>query len=208
MRDLSVQPGADVSDLVNFPKGTVKDTVGAVDGTDWTEAVTGDGIQFFQKLAIDAGITENGLPDSVGNGYQLIDALVDKISRNGVKRKSSTTLANSSFTTTELDLVTFIFDVSSNFDDILSLFSCAINTTAGTGLSVSTFRLYVDGVLQYSIALEKDHDSDVDSNISFHFGGVAYTANTIVKVTGQVTGGTPNTVTVGAPSFTVEGINV
>jgi len=207
-RDLSVQPNIDNSDPGNYPNTRVKNTVGAVPGTDWTEEVTGDAIQFFQKLLIDASITANGNPDNVANGYQLIDALVDKISRNGVKRQSSTTLANSTINTTELDLVTFTFDASNNWDDLHISFSCATGNTAGTGTTIHKFRIYNDGVEVHSISINQDHDLDNDTPVSLQIGGIAYTSNTIVKVTAQVTGGTPNDFTVGAASLNVDAINV
>lgn len=62
----------------DYPKGRVKDKDGGA-GTIGNEVLLGDLIQFFQKLVVDAGITENGNPDNVTNGYQLIDALVSKI---------------------------------------------------------------------------------------------------------------------------------
>jgi len=207
-RVLADQPNVDSSDLGNYPNSRVKNTVGANPGTDWTEEVTGDFIQFFQKLLIDAGITANGNPDNVANGYQLIDALVDKMTRNGVKRQSSTTLVNSTINTTELDLVTFTFDAVNDWDDLHISFSCATGNTPGTGTSIHRFRIYVDGVEVHNIAINQDHDLDNDTPVSLQIGGIAYTANTIVKVTAQVTGGTPNDFTVGSASLNVDAINV
>lgn len=63
----------------DYPKGRVRDKAGAVAGTTYTEVLHGDIIQLMQKLLIDAGITENGNPDNVTNGYQFLDALVAKI---------------------------------------------------------------------------------------------------------------------------------
>lgn len=59
----------------DYPKGRVRDKVGATLGTEYSEILHGDMIQFFQKLVIDSGITENDLPDNTTNGYQLLDAL-------------------------------------------------------------------------------------------------------------------------------------
>ncbi len=66
----------------DYPKGKIKDETNpgvSDDGTILNEILHGDIVQFFQKLIIDSGITENDLPDNVTNGYQLIDALVKKI---------------------------------------------------------------------------------------------------------------------------------
>lgn len=65
----------------DYPKGNVRDKVGITAGTTGGAVLFADIIQFFQKLVIDAGITENSLPDNVSNGYQLIEALVDKINQ-------------------------------------------------------------------------------------------------------------------------------
>tara|TARA_R110002012_G_scaffold4881_1_gene22303 strand:+ start:695 stop:1210 length:516 start_codon:yes stop_codon:yes gene_type:complete len=63
----------------DYPKGRVRDKVGATLGTEYSEILHGDIIQFFQKLIIDASITENDLPDNVANGYQLLEALNARI---------------------------------------------------------------------------------------------------------------------------------
>lgn len=78
MRPLSAAQNVDGS-TADYPKGKVRDKAGATAGTTTNEVLFGDFIQFFQKLVIDAGITENGNPDNVSNGYQLIEALVSKI---------------------------------------------------------------------------------------------------------------------------------
>lgn len=63
----------------DFPKGRVRDKVGVTPGTLYEEKLVGDLYQLVQKLIIDAGITENGLPDNVSNGYQILVALNSKI---------------------------------------------------------------------------------------------------------------------------------
>ena len=74
MRQLVNVPNVDAPSG-DYPKGRVRDKVGATIGTTYTEILHGDLIQLFQKLIIDAGITENDLPDNVSNGYQLLEAL-------------------------------------------------------------------------------------------------------------------------------------
>jgi len=64
---------------VDYPNGKINDDSGSGNGTPVNEAVIGDIIQFFQKLLIGAGITANNLFDNDNNGYQLVDALDDRI---------------------------------------------------------------------------------------------------------------------------------
>lgn len=78
MRKLIDTPNIEAA-TTDYPKGRVKDRSGAIPGTTLTELGIGDLIQLFQKLVIDASITENDLPDNVTNGYQLLEALLDKI---------------------------------------------------------------------------------------------------------------------------------
>jgi len=75
----------------DYPKGRVRDKVGATIGTTYSEILHGDIIQLFQKMLIDGGITENNLPDNVTNGYQLLEALNAKIADT---TKASSTIVN------------------------------------------------------------------------------------------------------------------
>lgn len=79
----------------DYPNGRVRNLNGGA-GTILNEILIGDLIQLMQKLVIDASITPNGLPDNVTNGYELMDALVEKIqevnsvyNRKGVKECST-----------------------------------------------------------------------------------------------------------------------
>lgn len=65
----------------DYPKGRTRTKTGSVAGTISNEFLNGDLQQLLQKLIIDASISENDLPDNVTNGYQLLDALVDKINK-------------------------------------------------------------------------------------------------------------------------------
>lgn len=58
-----------------YPYGRIKDNTGANDGTPVNELVYGDFHQFFAKMAAAAGITLNGLPENLTNGFQYFDAL-------------------------------------------------------------------------------------------------------------------------------------
>ena len=71
----------------DYPNSRIKDesSAGAGDGVPVNEAVYGDIIQFFQKLMIDYGVIINDLPDNVTNGYQLIEALEDKIQEKAIE---------------------------------------------------------------------------------------------------------------------------
>jgi hypothetical protein len=61
----------------NFPGGRVRDesVAGANDGTPVDEELVGDFWQFFDRLMNVAGVAFNGLPDSVSNGFQFLEAL-------------------------------------------------------------------------------------------------------------------------------------
>ena len=63
----------------DYPRGKFKERTETEAGTQLGDVALGDFIQFFKKLLIDAGITENELPDNVTNGYQYIEALRVKI---------------------------------------------------------------------------------------------------------------------------------
>jgi len=73
-RVLASQTNAPTPDA-DYPNSRIKDDTGTGNGTYVSEAIHGDIIQLFQKLLIDAGITANGNPDNVSNGYQFLDAL-------------------------------------------------------------------------------------------------------------------------------------
>lgn len=95
----------------DYPKGRVRDKAGAVPGTTYTEVLHGDIIQFFQKLLIDASITENGNPDNVTNGYQFLDALVDKI-KESTKVDTAIVVerANASFNSGTITITAVAYD--------------------------------------------------------------------------------------------------
>lgn len=65
-----------------FPFGDVKDNSGANDGTPLNRAVLSDYFQFFAKLLGDSGIVANDLLESDADGFQYIEALVDKIEQS------------------------------------------------------------------------------------------------------------------------------
>lgn len=90
----------------DYPKGRVRDKAGAVQGTTGNEILFGDLMQFFQKLVIDAGITENDLPENVTNGYQLLDALKDKINKvRGINPTLQTYTLNTPFNAGTFDIL-------------------------------------------------------------------------------------------------------
>lgn len=77
----------------DFPDGKIITRTGATTGTKLTAELHQDIVQLFDKLVRDAGITKNDLFDNVTNGYQLLDALVDKI-KNTTKQSTVPTDAN------------------------------------------------------------------------------------------------------------------
>lgn len=97
MRSLQAAQNVDPIDA-DYPRGKVRDKDGATAGTTTNEVLFGDLIQFFQKLVVDASITENGLPDNVTNGYQLMEALVSKIRGIGLYRNTLTISTSGTYT--------------------------------------------------------------------------------------------------------------
>lgn len=74
MRALTSVPNIDGA-TTDYPNGRVRDKLGVTPGTTGGEVLFGDIIQLFQKMVIDGGISPNGNPDNVTNGYQLLEAL-------------------------------------------------------------------------------------------------------------------------------------
>lgn len=57
----------------DYTWGRVRNNPGDNTGTPVNEAMVGDVLNYHMKLADDAGITLNGLPDNENNGWQLSD---------------------------------------------------------------------------------------------------------------------------------------
>ena len=57
-----------------YPFGDLKDDTGSNDGTPADRELVTDIHQFFEKLFDESGLTANGLPDNVTNGFQLHEA--------------------------------------------------------------------------------------------------------------------------------------
>lgn len=75
-------PNIDNSDPANFPNARIKDNDGTGNGTPVNRLVYSDLHEYFAKLMRLAAIAYNGLPDSEGNGYQLIDAAIALAGKN------------------------------------------------------------------------------------------------------------------------------
>lgn len=71
-----------------YPYGNIRDNDGSNNGTPVNVETYGDFHQFFEALMADAGITFNGLPDNLTNGFQLYLAFVA-----AVRNKQATTTA-------------------------------------------------------------------------------------------------------------------
>ena len=82
MRDKSLLANIDNSDLVNYPKGRIKNNTGSGNGTPVNEIVYGDLHEMKDKLMRRYGIEYNNLPDNEENGYQSIQALQALPSKN------------------------------------------------------------------------------------------------------------------------------
>lgn len=60
-----------------YPFGKIRNKTLSVAGTPVDVEVYGDMHQFFEKMFDASGITANGLPDNVTNGFQLYEAFVE-----------------------------------------------------------------------------------------------------------------------------------
>lgn len=58
----------------DYPRGDIKDNPS---GTLVNKVMMTDTIQFFSKLMAEVGVTPNGTPDNLTNGYQLYKALLE-----------------------------------------------------------------------------------------------------------------------------------
>lgn len=81
-RNKKDQANIDQSNLADYPDGRIKNNTGGGDGTPVNEITKGDIHEFFDKLMRLYGISHNGLPDNVTNGYQLVDAVKALASKN------------------------------------------------------------------------------------------------------------------------------
>ena len=165
----------------DYPNGRTRDKAGAVAGTTINEVLTGDTAQFFQKLLIDASITPNGNPDNVSNGYQLIDALLKKISNSNL-RASNETIITSPTSSTESVTFSFIPDAINDWDDLKITYSGGVSPT-GTSAAVLTAitRIYVNGVLKNDLGLNITDESRGHS-VTLMASGIAYTAGQVVEI--------------------------
>lgn len=82
MRKLSTNSNVDLSDLVNYPDGRLRNNTGTGNGTPVNERVYGDLHQTIAKLLRLYDITANNLPDNEVNGFQIVEALVALASKN------------------------------------------------------------------------------------------------------------------------------
>jgi hypothetical protein len=201
MRKLIDAPYADgVSG--DYPKGRVRDKAGVTEGTTYKEILVGDMYQFFQKLVIDGGVVENDLPDNVTNGYQLIEALVNKINKSTM-RSNTEGIINSVMNGTEKTLASFTPDATNSWDDIKATFFATFTIPSGSNAGL-TIRLIVDSVVQKSFTFTIIGDGRA-MPVSCCFSGLTYTAGDIVQISGQTTGA--NTATATIVSLVVEGVN-
>lgn len=65
----------------DYPYARIKDDQGDGNGTPVDESVYGDIHQFFARLLFKAGRVANGLPDNAYSGFQLFQALEDRINQ-------------------------------------------------------------------------------------------------------------------------------
>lgn len=72
------KPNITASDS-EYPYGNIRDRNGAIAGTPGNVEVYADMHQFFEKLVDESSVTANNLPDNEYNGWQLWEALQDRI---------------------------------------------------------------------------------------------------------------------------------
>lgn len=81
----------DLSDLINYPFGRIKDNTGTGNGTAVNRNVYGDLHVNIAKMMALYGILPNVQPDNETNGYQIIEALIALSSKNTIVSDISTT---------------------------------------------------------------------------------------------------------------------
>lgn len=72
---ITTKPNTDAASAA-YPYGNIRDNTGSNNGTPVNAYVYADFHQFFAKLAAEAGVTLNDLPDNATNGFQYYEALV------------------------------------------------------------------------------------------------------------------------------------
>jgi len=201
MRTLTSTPGVDPA-TPDYPDGRVRDESGSIEGTSLQETLHGDLWQLLYLLMRDANLTPNGLPDNVTNGYQLAEALDDRISRKSIFRTQTSAVITPLMTGTQSDIYSMVTDASNDYDDL------KISGTINLGQPDSGFgdtliiRVYAGGAVIRTF--NQTFTGGEKEIVSFVLSGIPYTAGQIVKVTGE-TGG--NNVTVTEGTLITEGIN-
>jgi len=74
MRDLNQVPNMGAS-TADYPYGVIVDNAPGINGTAVVEALYGDIVQTFNKLAYSFGDDPSGLPDNQTNGFQILSNL-------------------------------------------------------------------------------------------------------------------------------------
>jgi hypothetical protein len=74
MKLLQNKPNVD-GVTVEYPYGSMRDDTGGDNGSRANTEFMTDYVQTFEKLVDESGITANGLPDNVTNGFQIYEAL-------------------------------------------------------------------------------------------------------------------------------------
>jgi len=85
MKKLVTKPNVD-SATTAYPYGNMRDRAAGIQGSEMNTQFHTDYVQFFEKMFAESGLTANGLPDNVTNGFQLFEAA--RISIKGYKTYS------------------------------------------------------------------------------------------------------------------------
>lgn len=81
---ITAKPNTTAPDA-DFPFGNIKDNDGSNNGTPVNVLTNGDIHQFFAKMAYEAGVTLNDLPDSEYSGWQFFEAMRSAVPKKIVK---------------------------------------------------------------------------------------------------------------------------
>lgn len=106
----NTQPATGAGSDPNYPYGNIKDDTGSNDGTPVDKTVYADFHQFFARMLALGGITANGLPDNLADGFQYMEAFLALTDRYSCESTTSVNLGTTS-------VQTFVsFTVPANMD--------------------------------------------------------------------------------------------
>lgn len=150
MKKLATKPNITPIDS-DYPYGDIKDKTNTEQGTDANREVISDHFQFFERMFALSGITANGLPDNLTNGFQLYEAFrkltrpynvyTAKITQVGTGAPTAVVLENTLGTNVTLTRVGVGVYQFNNTADAFTLNKCVViignNIPLATGFTTS-----------------------------------------------------------------------